>query len=301
MTEKEHHHHHQERNVSRVHNSRAPLPPPSTLAQIGIQIKYEFLNYLRSRRFLILLAIDGIIGAIFTTVVAYYRDPIYMVSTLSFYYYWWGDTSTYVVVLCAVFLGGDAIAAEFQSKTGYYLIPNPIKRSTIYIGKWIAAFGASSIIIGIAVAIAVGNGVLYHGSKNIPYQFGESLLFSWIYLVSMLGFVFAFSSLFKNAVYSIVVAGAVFLFGFRLLSDFASRLAHIEPWFILTYGGSIVGNILNPAGYPAHAVITKGIEPGSPSFITFNSTVPEGLVIMLVYFLAMTLAGLVLFQRKEFT
>jgi ABC-type transport system involved in multi-copper enzyme maturation permease subunit len=116
----------------------------------------------------------------------------------------------------------------------------------------------------------------------------------------MLGFIFLFSSLFKSSTYSIVAAGGVFLFGFNLLQDFAIRLAHIEPWFTLTYGGSIIANVLTPTGYPPHTVIVHGTDLNSPVFTAFNATIPEGLAIMLVYFIVTAAVGLVLFQRKEF-
>lgn len=273
---------------------------PSSLTQVGIQAKYEFLNYFRSHRFFILLAIDVAIGLLLTGVVGDYRPASYMASSLSFYSSWWGTAATYIVILSGIFFGGDAISGEFQNKTGYYLVPNPVRRSSIYVGKWIAAFLASSTILGIFAAITIANGAFYFGAANIPYQFGESLLFSLVYLVSILGFAFFFSSLFKSSTYSILITAVLFLFAFQLVQDFASRLAHIEPWFILTYGGSIIGNVLNPNGYPAHAVITHGTE-GSASFITYNATVVEGLAIMLVYFAVTAIMGLLLFRRKEFT
>ena len=44
---------------------------PSSLTQIGITTKYTFLDYFRSRRFFILLAITLLIGALLTVVVGY--------------------------------------------------------------------------------------------------------------------------------------------------------------------------------------------------------------------------------------
>jgi hypothetical protein len=40
---------------------------------------------------------------------------------------------------------------------------------------------------------------------------------------------------------------------------------------------------------------------GGPAQTLYNPTVPEGVAIMLGYFLAMTLLGLFLFEREEFT
>lgn len=275
---------------------------PSSLTQVGIQTKYEFVNYFRSRRFFILLAIVVIIGLLLSAVVGYYRPGSYMTSNLSFYSGWWGTTATYIVILSGIFFGGDAISGEFQNKTGYFLVANPIRRSSIYIGKWIAAFLASSTIIGIFLAITIVNGVFYFGATNIPYQFGESLLFSLVYLVSILGVTFFFSSLFKSSTYSILVTAILFLFAFQVVQELVSGLAQVEPWFMLTYGASIIGNILTPTGYPAHVVVTnlRGFIFRNGFVSPYNATVPEGLAIMMIYFGITTLLGLVLFENKEF-
>lgn len=269
---------------------------PSSIAQIGIITKYTFLDYFRSRRFFILLAITLLVSALLTVLVGYYRPESFLASDLSFYSSWWGNSTTFVVVLSAIFFGGDAISGEFQNKTGYFGIPNPIRRSSIYIGKWLSAFIASTVILGIFTAITVGNGLFYFG-LNVPYQFGESLLFAWFYLIAVLGFTFFFSSLFKSSAMSILVTAILFLFAFSLIQTLVSALVQIEPWFILTYGAQIIGNVLM-VPYPQHV---STIEAGRISLTTYNVPIPEGLAIIGIYFIVTAVLGLLLFERKEFT
>jgi ABC-2 type transport system permease protein len=272
---------------------------PGSLAQVGITMKYTLLDYVRSRRFFILLTIALIISAVLTFVVGYYQPGAFLASDLSFYSGWWGNIATYVIVLSGVFFGGDAISGEFQNKTGYFGIPNPIRRSSIYIGKWLSALIASTVILGVFAAITVGNGLYYFSS--VPYQFGESLLFAWLYLVAVLGFTFFFSSLFKSSSMSILVTLILFLFAFNIIQLFVANLAQIEPWFILTYGAQIIGNILTVPYPPATSVTSFGPRGNGPTFTTFNATVPEGLAIIGLYFIITTVLGLILFERKEFT
>ena len=269
---------------------------PSSIAQVGTIMKYTFLDYFRSRRFLILLAITLLISALLTVLVGYYRPVSFTTDSLGFYSSWWGNSTNFVVVLSAIFFGGDAISSEFQNKTGYFGIPNPIRRSSIYVGKFLSAFIASTIILGIFAAITVGNGLFYFGF-DVPFQFGESLLFAWFYLVAVLGFTFFFSSLFKSSAMSILVTAILFLFVFNLIQTLVAALVQIEPWFILSYGALIIGNVL-VAPYPAH-ISTTGV--GQFSFTTYNATIPEGLAIIGLYFVITAILGLLLFERKEFT
>ena len=269
---------------------------PSSIAQVGIIMKYTFLDYFRSRRFLILLTITVLISTLLTALVGYYRPASFTTNPLGFYSSWWGNSTIFVVVLSAIFFGGDAISSEFQNKTGFFGIPNPIRRSAIYVGKMLAAFIASTIILGIFTAITVGNGIAYFGF-DIPYQFGESVLFAWFYLVAVLGFTFFFSSLFKSSAMSILVTAILFLFVFSLIQNLVAGLVQIEPWFILTYGAQIIGNILM-VPYPPHSTT---IDAGQFSLTTYNVTVPEGLAIIALYFVITAILGLLLFERKEFT
>ncbi len=274
---------------------------PSSMAQVGIMMKYTFLEYFRSRRFLILLIITLLIAALLTIIVAWRRPESFLSSNLGFYTSWWGISVTFVIILSGIFFGGDAISGEFQNKTGYFGIPNPIRRSSIYIGKWLSAFIASTAILVVFTAITIGNGVYYFPSSGVPYQFGWSLLFAWFYLAAVMGFTFFFSSLFKSSSMSILVTVILFLFGFTLIQTLVSDLVQTEPWFVLTYGAGIIGNILSATFPPHSSVVTQHFGPRTITTTVFNATVPEGLAIIGLYFILTAILGLVLFERKEFT
>jgi ABC-2 type transport system permease protein len=271
-------------------------------------MKYTFLEYFRSRRFLILLIITLLIAALLTIVVAWKRPPSFLLSNLSFFSSWWGGATsfsavTFVIILSGIFFGGDAISGEFQNKTGYFGIPNPIRRSSVYVGKWLSAFLAATAILAVFTVITIANGVYYFGLSGVPYQFSLSLLFAWFYLAAVMGFTFFFSSLFKSSSLSILVTVILFLFGFTLIQALVSDLVGIEPWFVLTYGAGIIGNILDTT-YPAHSVTTTTpLGRGGRTFTTttFYASVPQGLVIIGLYFIITGILGLVLFERKEFT
>jgi ABC-2 type transport system permease protein len=271
---------------------------PSSVAQVGIITKYTFVDYFRSRRFFVLLVITVLIGLLLTALV-YFRPGTFTSSPLAFYSNWWGQSITFVIILSGIFFGGDAISGEFQNKTGYFGIPNPIRRSSIYLGKWIGAFIAATIMFFVFTSMTVGNGLIYFG-LSIPFEFGASFLFAWFYLAAVLGFTFFFSSLFKTSSISILMTVILFLFVFNLLGTFIMPLIQIEPWFIITYGAGIIGNVLS-VPYPPHEIVTNLGPQAGFSISTFNATIPEGLAIITVYFVVTAVLGLLFFERKEFT
>jgi ABC-2 type transport system permease protein len=271
---------------------RANNKVPSGLAQCGIQTEFEFLNYLRSTRFYILLAIVATIGIAIMAVMYVYKPPTYLSSPMAFYSLWWGSVVNLCVILTGIFFGADAISTEFQNRTGYYLLPNPVRRSSIFVGKWIAAFLASSIAIGVYAAITIADGAIYFGS-NIPYQFGESFVFALFYIFPILGVSFLISSMFKNNSYSILLTAILLLFGFNYITPLITALSNSEPWYVLTYGAGIIAHVLSPSGYPPHEVSIAGSS-------SYNATIPEGLAIMFVYFVVTSILGIVLFEKKDF-
>jgi ABC-2 type transport system permease protein len=268
---------------------------PSSVSQVGTITKYELVNYFRSRRFFVLLIIGVIIGALLTALVGYYRPAGFLSSPLDFYSSWWAGSITFVIILSGIFFGGDAISGEFQNKTGYFLVANPIRRSSIYIGKWLGALTASIIMLAVFTAITVGNGIYYFG-LNVPYQLWESLLFSLLYLIAVLGFTFFFSSLFKSTSMSILVTAILFLFAFTLIQTLVEGLVKIEPWFLITYGAQIITNVLIDP-YPSTS--TQGFGPNA--FTSYAASIPEGIAILLTYFAVTAVLGLLLFEKKEFT
>ena len=229
----------------------------------------------------------------------YFRPGAFNASSLDFYSSYWGSAVTFVIILSAIFFGGDAISGEFQNKTGYFSVPNPIRRSALYVGKWLGAFIASAMMFGVFAVFTIGTGLVMFG-LNIPYQFGESLIFAIFYLAAVLSVTFFFSSLFKSSAISIITTVILFFFVFNILSSFVLPLLGIEPWFVITYGGGIIGNVLT-SPFPAHST-TAGLGPQARfTLTTFNASIPEGLAIITIYLVVTAILGLIFFERKEFT
>ena len=265
------------------------------MAQIGIVAKYNFYNYFRSRRFYVMLAIVLLISGLLTAAIGYFRPPGILLDPLAFYGAGWGSFASFVVILATAFFGGDAISGEFQNRTGYFLVPNPMRRSAVYVGKWIAALTASAITLAAYALIMVANGLYYFGA-SIPWQFEQSFLFALIYLIAALSLAFAFSSLFKSSAISVLMSVIMLLFVFNVIDTVASTVAGIEPWFSITYGSGIVTSVLSTN---FQHVTTVG---GDRFQITmYNAYTWEGLLILTGYFVVTAIIGLWLFERKEFT
>src|ERR1700691_1873311 len=276
------------------------LHVPGSLQQVTKLARYQLREYLRSRRFVALAGIVLAIGAILTAVVAHFRGAI--VSTnLAFYGSFWGGGVDIVIVLAAVFFGGDAIAGEFQNKTGYFLMGLPVQRTTVYVGKFIAASLAAVAMLLLFLGILLANGAYYFQGGALPWQLGLSLVLALVYLSAVMGATFLFSSLFKTSAYGFVLTAILFLFGFTLLEDLITGLVKIEPWMIISYAESTIGAVFSPNINWGLTAAISTTTVGRLSMTTYTSGIAEAIVIMLAYLFLAALAGLLLFQREEFT
>ncbi|MEM3557375.1 MAG: hypothetical protein QW839_05735, partial [Conexivisphaerales archaeon] len=104
------------------------------------------------------------------------------------------------------------------------------------------------------------------------------------------------SSLFKSSSVAILTTVVLMLFAFSLIQELIDAFVHVEPWFLITYGAGIIGNILT-VPYPSHILTTHF---GHVVVTSYAVTVPEGIAILVAYFAVTVILGLVLFERKEF-
>jgi ABC-2 type transport system permease protein len=276
---------------------------PGTLQQILRLTRFQFRDYLRSRRFILMFAIVGVIGVFLSSVVGYFR-PSFISDPLSFYGTLWGSGVPIVVVLAAVIYGADAIAGEFQNTTGYFLMGLPIRRITVYTGKFIAAFLAALAAVVFFAGILIANGAYYLGGGALPWQLGESFVLTVVYLLAVLAAAMMFSSMFKTSSYATLLVALLFLIGFQLLQTLISGLANITPWFVITYANTIIGGVLSGSceTQPGmHTCVVGGGPRGGFTITVTNASIPEGVAIMIAYFLLTAIAGILLFEREEFS
>lgn len=273
--------------------------PNGGFRQALIVARYETLNYLGSRRLFILFGVEVAAAIGFTLLASLHHAS----TPLAFYSNWLGSEGgvsleLYLVALGVILFGGDAICGEYQNRTVYFTMTNPVGRPSVYIGKYFASFGASILAMSVFILTGVGNALYYYGLSAFPLGLGESVALSFLYLASSLGLVYLLSSVFKSSSTAMITAAFLFLFGFVLIQDLASFF--MEPWFLLSYGADVVSNTL-VVPYPTHLLSGASNMITGGSTLQYNPTVLEGFEIMLGYLILTFILGLFVFQRREFS
>lgn len=81
---------------------------PGTLTQAVLLSRYQFRDYLRASRFILMMAIVGIIGALLTYVLYYFNGAGLNSSADAFYGTLWAGGVTVVIIFSGIIFGGDA-------------------------------------------------------------------------------------------------------------------------------------------------------------------------------------------------
>ena len=272
---------------------------PNSLRQIATVTRYELLKYLRGRRLLAIVVLTIIISAIFLIVPPaigsdYSKDPKeFTVNMLSFL--------SILAILSATFFGADAIVSEYESKTGYFLFPNPIRKTVIFLGKFIASALVSVGAIGLYYAIAVVSVRVIDGS--IPTNTGLSFIYSLFYLFAVLAIAYLLSAVMRSSVYSLVLTFFTFFLILPIV-DAVGSIAKFKPWFSVTFASGISQYIFQ-SPYPTDKVFNATAFSGpsagarSLSLVQYYPEIRLSLIVMAVYFVVAFLLAILIAQRRE--
>ena len=259
--------------------------------KLMIITKYQFMNHVRGKRLVALLLITAMMITLLLTVMWYYNSFEGM-DALGFGKQWVSVVG-FLTVMAALFFGGDAIAGEFHTGTAYYLLPNPVRRETLFFGKYAASVMAGLIVLGVYWVVGFATTLAYYG--NIPGEFFESFSLNVLFLMSIMALSYFFSALFKTGTTSIVFTAVMYFFVFSIIETVA-MFSGVEPWFSISYASNVI-NLVFAQDYSHTAVIGAR----RMNMYVFNPYIWEGTIIMLGYLAVSLLLGVWIFIRKDVT
>ncbi len=196
-----------------------------------------------------------------------------------------------LVMICATFFGADAIVSEFQGRTGYLVFPNPIKRSTLFLGKFAASMTSSIVLIGILYA---GVAVLsLFASNGVDDDFLLSFAFALEYLFAAMAVAYVISSVLKGSTGAIVLTFFMFLMILPIV-DGMSMVAGVKVEGSLTFASGVIQYVLFDP-YPSDTTMDL---PGM-SFSSFYPDPGIAALVMLSYAVIGLVLGLIIFKRKQ--
>lgn len=266
--------------------------------EIAVSFKYQLKSYLRTRRFLALAILVALISIAVFAVEAHVGINAINAeySNASNYLYSFMQNITFVVVIVAAFFGGNAISTDFASNYSYYILVQPARRSSILIGRYLAALLASFSIILIYYLFAAISSLYFFSS--LPEVFASSIGLVALFVLSILSFAFFLSSLFNNPQTSTVAVVILLIVALPIVSSILQGFLSIEPWFLVNYGGQVVYSVFST--HFVHFSQSK-IPTGHAAFTIpqYEPYTLEGIEIMLGYIVIFFIASVFMYRYKE--
>ena len=270
-------------------------PPllPSDGAQWLSAVRRQLRYYLRTWRFVGLL-----IFVLVVTVAGTSLSIAYHSSGKSASDYLFGEFSSFATlgIIIGAFIGGDAIAVDFGTGSGYFMLVLPVRRLVLLLGRFTAAALVSFALIFVFYAVGVTGAVWFYGFAGVPWvAFGESLGIAALFLLATVATAFLFSSFFRSPAVSMVVTILVLFLAFAFI-DGILTITSLEPWFSLSYAGQAIALVFQ--GQPHLTVHT---DPAAPQ-LQLHTLYPyfwEWFAIMVVYLVVALVLSAIIYQYRE--
>lgn len=247
------------------------------LRQMGIVARNELRKFVRGKKFYVYAALVALVAVLAVGLPYLVHMDINGATA-------WMSTfvsSVGLLVLLGVTLfAASVLVSEFEERTALVLFTRPIKKASVYIGKFVACFAVTAglmtvyYLAALAISFAVGGGY--------PQGTLTSYLLMLTYTFALTGIAVLFSSFIKKAGTAAIMTFIVILLILPLIyvAVAVAMGDGKEAWFALDYASSGISSALN-------------IAAGS----TLNAW-RDGLV-MLVWGLIPALAAYWIFQRRE--
>jgi ABC-2 type transport system permease protein len=267
---------------------------PSDLGQITVTTRYEMEKHFQSRGFYGIMALIILIISL-EVIVRPLLGLSFPNDSVSFI----GEYTTWVpiiVMIGAVAFASGALSSEFEKRTGLLMFPQPVKRKTYLIGKYLSSNIVMAMALGVYYLIISVLSVLIVG--GVPGTILNSYGFAVLYGAAVCSVALLFSSMLKTNTASIVATVLTFLMVMTLVVQLLS-ISGIDPFFMASNAGGAISYSLQspyPVSYTATSFMPNGSNTTSTTFIP---TELGATLVLIAYIVVSLVAASVFFKRRE--
>ncbi len=262
------------------------------LRQIFVVTKNEMIKYTRGRKAMILLAIIFLMWGLITALVYAYGGGIQSVNDFGGYvsFAW-----ILIIIVVAMFSSGT-IVSEFEDRTALVLFTRPIKKSSIFVGKAVAAFVLG--VLAMMVFFVLSFVTVVAATGKIPSHMGLSLLLLIIAVFAATGVAMFVSSIVKRGNTAAVITFFLLALITNIITNSAT-LFDIDPWYMIDYVANdairaLQNGFVNIPGQTVEVEGMPGLTAFRPSYYPFRS-----MGVGLAWGTVGTVASFLFFRRKE--
>lgn len=209
------------------------------LRQSFVVMKNEIIKTLRAKKALLYLALVFAVLALETALPYLVGDGLKGEAEMIYGEYL--TMASLLVLLAATLFGSYTIVSEFEERTALVLFTRPIKKSSIFIGKFLSCYLIGAVIMAVYYVFVVIIALAVTG--DVISSVGKSFVVMLSYLFACTGVAMLISSFFKKGGTSAVMTFMTILLFISIVTGVLT-LNNIDPWFMMDHAsGAITGCI----------------------------------------------------------
>lgn len=240
--------------------------------QAFIVMKNEITKYARGKKLIIFAALTALILAVVTAALTIWGDGLGDNSNnLSYLYIM---IMSLLVLVAITLFASTALVSEFEERTALILFTKPIRKWSIFLGKFLASLIVTVGFVLIYYAVVIILCLI--GPGYVDGAIFVSLGLSVCYTFGCAGIGFLISSVMKKSSTSSILTFFTLALLLNMVLSVIMIAAHIEdPWFVLTYAANDILYVLDPmqtahAARAAAVMIVWGVSSALVSYFLFR-------------------------------
>jgi len=188
-----------------------------------------------------------------------------------------------LVVLAVTLFSSSTYVSEFEERTALILFTRPVKKTTIYVGKFLGCFIMEAVVfIGYYAAMSVA--FIFLSDQPTIGQYLTSLASLMIYLFAASGVAAIFSVTMKKAGTAAIMTFVTILLLISIVSGVISTATGVTPWYMLDQASNAIFASI----------------PGVASYMNITDfDMVKGIITMFVWGVASIILSWFLFTKKE--
>lgn len=271
---------------------------PNDIMQTVTVARNEITKFLRSRKLAVYLSLVVLIVVLMTALPYALGDGLSGSAGGVFSDYI--GYASLLVLLGATLFASYTIVSEFEERTALILFTRPIRKSSIFLGKFLACYVlvAAVVVIYYLVSLAIAFAVSGHMVTSFP----PSLAMSLLYVFATTGVAMFISSFMKKGGTSAVLTFITILLLIAVVSAVMSS-SGIDTWFMLDSASQSIVTSIPEYVESANGMMTEiGMSMGvdvSGMMVQAADCVRSGAAMFAWGVVTLVLSYLV-FSRREF-
>ena len=245
----------------------------------------------RSRIMLEMIAVDASILAF----MAYQISQINNLKTI------WTDSTEFSATIAGfsyfficwtvTFMGSFAISNDFTTNSGQYILSLPVRRSSIFIGRYLAATTLTAMAaLSFFLFLAAES---YFNFKTVPVTLIKGYFVSLLIILSAMSIVFLLSSLIKADRF--VLVGSFFLFFIAMpVIDGILQINSMNVNALLYVDANAVTKSIGSTNYFTYATFIQIVKQNY-NLLNFD----QAIISMVIYAILMFIIGLYIYKNME--